>query len=155
LFRPVIEVFYLLRSWKVTAKPRGWLSIWSAGFYHTQNVATILKKLNMYSIKIWYDTVGENASRNPVVNLHNKPTTYTDIVENRCVVFDTIEANLSSFNCLFQASTLSKLRIDLLGPALYLYVLNGGVLSQEQINKIVGNDKQRQKMLNKLFLTKS
>ncbi len=157
LYRPVIELYYLLRSWKVTSEPnRSWLSIWNCGFQHAQNVAIILQKMNLYDIKVWTDTVGEHASRHPQVNPANNPTSYTpDAIENRCIQFNAqTTIDFSSINCAFTPSKISKLRIQLIGPALYLHILDGGHLTHQEILELVGNNNKKQKMIQKLFMIK-
>ena len=153
LYRPLIELYYLLRTWKVHDQPRGWLSIWNAGFMHTQNVAITLQSLGLYDIKMWVDTVGDKVSRKPEHVPTSTSANSSLAHEDRCILFRNVNVDMNTFNCLFNPSKHAQLRIQLLGSPLYLHVLNGGVISPQDMERIVRGDAKCKKMVDQLFLT--
>ena len=157
LFRPVIELYFLLRSWKVTQTPKSWLNVWNAGYEHTGNVALILQQLGYYQVKEWKDTLPPGISAKSKnfsltvqqqIDLKNIPAT-------RCISFDNVSIKMSDYNCFFAPNNIAKQRIFLLGSSLYFQVLNGKKLTQQDIEVIISNKKVSQnkfrKMINKLF----
>ena len=144
LFYPVLDIYYLLRSWKrldntKSQSKQGWLSVLNAGFTHTHSIQTILPKMGLYVAHISTD----------ISHVYHKEY-------RRCLQFPTnFTYDLSTYNRHFIPNEIAKQRIQLLKPKLYFDILNMKTkLSYTEVMKLVGNDKKKLELFEKMEQTK-